>query len=56
MSALVAQADFKTLLLRYKMMKVLAPSYLSELLTPNIPPSPQCSLNFHLLVIPLVNN
>lgn len=50
-----ARADFKILLLTYKALHGLAPSYLSELLTPYIPPRPLRTLNSHLVVIPSVN-
>ncbi|XP_073330500.1 uncharacterized protein [Pagrus major] len=50
-----ARADFKVLLLTYKALNGLAPSYLTELLSPYIPPRPLRSLSSNLLVIPPIN-
>ena len=50
-----ARADFKVLLLTYKALNGLAPSYLTELLFPYIPPRPLRSLSSNLLVIPPIN-
>lgn len=50
-----ARADFKVLLLTYKALNGLAPSYLTELLSPYIPSRPLRSLSSNLLVIPSIN-
>lgn len=50
-----ARADLKVLLLTFKALNGLALAYLSDLLTPYIPPRSLPSLNSHLCVIPSVN-
>ena len=49
-----ARADFKILLLTYKSLNGLAPSYLAELINPYIPARPLRSLGTNLLEIPRV--
>ena len=50
-----ARADFKVLLLTYKALNGLAPSYLTELLSSYIPSHSLRSLSSNLLVIPSIN-
>ncbi|TWW66951.1 hypothetical protein D4764_20G0009830 [Takifugu flavidus] len=47
---------FKTLLLTYKVLRGLAPSYLEELVIPYQPNRPLCSQNAGLLVVPRVSS
>lgn len=48
------QSDFKVLLMTFKIINGLAPSYLSDLIKPYIPPWALCSQNTGLLSVPRV--